>query len=374
MSEFCNFKNMVPATSLELRGALKQIIADRKLSDEQLAAELAISTKALDNITNGTDDSIEAWIAIQGRIVEVLRYYGALPQDAFCETESPNIVPIFCADADLAQEDPFAGSAEDVAADETREKVLLFDWADSVLDLSEAELELELDRATHRFDRSKGFLKGIIKARRNDRTKQRNNSGKNRSTDTGSDARYYGQDFRSSSAGVFVRRFECDGATFWEQISTTRMDINAFTRDQRGENWGTYVAVTNRDGGKKKLAIPHALIAADKAAEIAALLASLGVGVIPSKSARQSIVQFLTTEVNDRITSVPQIGWHQSAGAWVFVLPDETLTPAGFVGPRPVLQTTTLQTQHGLEICGRLLIGSSRSRGRWRATATCTFA
>jgi putative DNA primase/helicase len=262
-----------------------------------------------------------------------------------------SLVPAICADAST-EEDPFAGSAEDVAADETREKVLLFDWADSVLDLSEAELELELDRAIYRFDRSKGFLKGIIKARRNDRTKQRNNSGKHRSTDAGSDARFYGSDFKSSSTGVWVRRFDCDGATFWEQISTTRMDLDAFTRDQRGENWGTYVAITNRDGGKKKLAIPHGLIAADKAAEIAALLASLGVGVIPSKPARQAIVQFLTTEVKDRITSVPQIGWHESNGAWVFVLPEDTLTPVGFGGPRPVLQTATLQTQHGLDISG----------------------
>jgi putative DNA primase/helicase len=351
MSEFCNFKNMDPATSLELRNAIKQIIVDRKISDQQLAAELGISTKALENIINGTDDSIESWIAIQGCIVEVLRYYDALPQDDSIDAETPNIVPAICADASI-EEDPFAGSAEDIAAKETRERILLFEWADSVLGLNEVDMELEFERATKHFNRSRSFLRQIIKARRNDRKKERENSGKNRSTDSGSDTRYYGEDFRSSSAGVFVRRFECDGATFWEKISTTRMDLDAFTRDQRGENWGTYVAITNRDGGRKKLAIPHALIAADKAAEIAALLASLGVGVIPSKMARQAIVQFLTTEVTDRITSVPQIGWHESTGAWVFVLPEETLTPVGFIGARPVLQTATLQTQHGLDISG----------------------
>jgi putative DNA primase/helicase len=352
MSDFCNFKNMDPARSLELRDALKRIVADRKISEEQLAAELGVSTKALNNILNGTEDSVESWIAIQARIIEVLRRYDALPQDI--EIESPNIVPVICADADSTDEDPFAESAEDVSADETREKAMLFAWADSVLGLSDAEFELELDQASKRFKRTKEALRRIVKARRNDRKKARDQSGKNRSTDAGSDIRFYGHDFKTSSTGVFVRRFDSDGAAFWEQISTTRMDINALTRDQRAENWGTHVAVTNRDGGKKKLAIPHALIAADKAAEIAALLASLGVGVIPSKSARQSIVQFLTTEVKDRITSVPQIGWQESAGAWVFVLPDETLTPAGFVGARPVLQTATLQTQHGLDICGSL--------------------
>ena len=49
------------------------------------------------------------------------------------------------------EQDPFAGSAEDVAADETRRKIELFDWADSVLGLSGAELELALDDAVKRF-------------------------------------------------------------------------------------------------------------------------------------------------------------------------------------------------------------------------------
>lgn len=351
MSDFCNFKNMDPATSLEMRDALKRIVADRKISEEQLAADLGLHNEAFANILNATGDSIDPWIAIRGSIIEVLRRYDSLPQADFIEMESPNVVPAISA-ASPAEEDPFAETAEDVAADETRDKVLLFTWADSVLGLSDAEFELDLDQASKIFKRPKEALRRIVKGRRNDRKKERNNSGKNRSTDSGSDARFYGPDFKSSSTGVWVRRFDCDGDTFWEQISTTRMDLNAFTRDQRAENWGTYVAITNRDGGKKKLAIPHALVAADKAAEIAALLASLGVGVIPSKPARQSIVQFLTTEVKDRITSVPQIGWHQSAAAWVFVLPDETLTPVGFIGARPVLQTATLQTQHGLDISG----------------------
>ena len=40
-----------------------------------------------------------------------------------------------------AKQDAFAGTAEEVAADETRRKIELFAWADSVLRLSEAELE-----------------------------------------------------------------------------------------------------------------------------------------------------------------------------------------------------------------------------------------
>ena len=54
----------------------------------------------------------------------------------------------------------------------------------------------------------------------------------------------------------------------------------------------------------------------------------------------------------DRITAVGQIGWIESQGAWLFVLPDQTVIPAGYSGARPVLQTTTLQTQHGLDVAG----------------------
>ena len=50
-----------------------------------------------------------------------------------------------------AESDPFAGSAEDVSAEETRRKIELFAWADSVLRLNEAELELELDDAVKHF-------------------------------------------------------------------------------------------------------------------------------------------------------------------------------------------------------------------------------
>src|ERR1700675_3700611 len=347
---FFDLKNFDVTALLELRAALNRVIADQIISPQNLAVELGVSTAVLDDMLNGAeDDSLESWIAIHGHIIEVLRRYGVLPK-----IDSPRLLPVFCADADSTDDDPFDESAEDVAADETRDKVLLFAWADSVLGLSEAELELELDQATKRFNKPKALLSRIIKARRNDKKKTRDKSGGPQAKDEGSDTRFYGHDFKSSSAGVWIRRFDSDGVPGWDQISTTRMDLNAFTRDQRGENWGTYVAITNRDGGKKKLAIPHGLIAADKAAEIAALLAPLGVGVILSKTARQSIFQFLTTEVKDRITSVPQIGWQESAAAWVFVLPDETLTPAGFVGARPVLQTATLQTQHGLDPCGTL--------------------
>jgi len=252
------------------------------------------------------------------------------------------------------ESDPFAGSAEDLAAKETRRKIELFEWADSVLGRNETELELALDDAVKRFGMQRRALKRIIAARRAEKLKAKAKEERSRTEprDNENNVKYYSPDFKVSDRGVFARKFDDHGHPFWDKVCTTRIDLAALTRDVREENWGTYITITNRDGGKKKLAIPHALTAADKVADIAARLASLGVGIVPSRQARQLLVQFLTLEVPERITAVAQIGWHCSRGSWLFVLPDETIVPHGFDGPQPVLQTASLHVQHGLDVSG----------------------
>jgi hypothetical protein len=68
-----------------------------------------------------------------------------------------------------AESDAFAGSAEELAAKETRRKVELFEWADSVLGLNEIELELALDAAVKRFGMSRTALKRIVAACRSEK-------------------------------------------------------------------------------------------------------------------------------------------------------------------------------------------------------------
>ena len=251
-----------------------------------------------------------------------------------------------------AESDAFAGSAEDVAAEETRRKIELFAWADSVHRLTEADLELALDAAVKNFKMTRASLKRIIAARRSEKAKAKAGRSRAEPDDDKSNVKYYNRNFKVSDRGVFARKIDDTGHPFWDQICTTRIDIEALTRDGRAENWGAYIVITNRDGQKKKLAVPLALIHADKVADIAGLLASLGVGIIPSRQARQLLVQFLTLDVSGRITAVPQIGWHCSGTTWLFVLPDDTIVPAGFDGPRPVLQTANLHVQHGLDVRG----------------------
>ena len=193
----------------------------------------------------------------------------------------------------------------------------------------------------------------IIKARQNDKKKESDRTRSQPEEDRPEDnVRFYGDDFKVSNRGVFWRDVDDQGKTVWRPISTTRIDLLALTRDTRHENWGTYVLIVNRDGEEKKIPIPHELIAANKAIDIAARLASLGVGVVANKDARQKLLEFLMLDLKERITAVPQIGWHRSGLTWVFVLPDETIVPRGFDGPRPVLQTSSLQLQHGFDVSG----------------------
>ena len=252
------------------------------------------------------------------------------------------------------EQDPFAGGAEDIAADETRRKIELFAWADGVLGLSQAELELALQNAVKRFNKTRGQLKHIIKACRSEKLKDKAQAGRSSAEpdDNKDNVKYYSPDFKVSDDGVFARKLDDNGHPIWDRICTTRIDLEALTRDAREENWGTYIILTNLDGGKKKLAVPRALIHADKVADVAGRLASLGGGIIPSRQARQLLVQFLTLDISARITAVPQIGWHCSGATWLFVLPDDTIVPAGFDGPRPVLQTASLHVQHGLDTRG----------------------
>jgi putative DNA primase/helicase len=283
---------------------------------------------------------------------------GESEESVTVEVAAPSISPAIDAGVEAERPapapDPFAGNAEDVAAEKERHKIELLKWADSALGLSGTELELALDDAVKRFGENRASLKRIIKGRSADKSKAEAKSERSRAKphDDKSNLKSYSPDFKVADGGVFVRKFDDNGHPVWDQICTTRIDLEALTRDGRGENWGTYIIITDRDGRKKRLAVPLALIAADKVLEIAGLLASLGVGIVPSRQARQHLVQFLTLDVSKRITAVPQIGWHLSGDTWVFVLPDETVVPAGFDAPRPVLQTASLHVQHGLDVCG----------------------
>jgi len=164
------------------------------------------------------------------------------------EVEATPILPAINGSAEAesnegaAESDPFAGSAEDHAAKETRRKIELFEWADSVLGLNETELELALDAAVKRFGMSRTALKRIIRARRSEKLKAKAKEERSRAEpkDDENNVKYYSPDFKVSDRGVYARKFDDHGHPFWDRICTTRIDLLALTRDRREENWGTY--------------------------------------------------------------------------------------------------------------------------------------
>jgi putative DNA primase/helicase len=330
---------------IAISAALNLLVNECGVSQEQLAAQLGVSATVLAAMLTADGTNWFQPGLIDG-LVGILRQHGVLQDDGAGEQSDAR--PEEGGKAEGA--DPFADSAEDVAAEETKTKAELVAWADSVLDLGGTELELVLEAAVKRFGMNRASLLRIVKARRADREREHRQRRQDAANEE--DVRYYGPDFKVSNRGVFARERDDDGADYWEQISSTRIDLVALTRDARQENWGTSVVVRNRDGGTKSLAIPHSLTAADKSGEIAAMLASLGVGVIPGKKARQLLLHFLTTNVKERTTAVSQIGWYRSGEPWIFVLPDETIVPAGFAGACAVLQTASLHVQHGLDVSG----------------------
>src|SRR5215204_5665475 len=243
------FFTFINNTSINIRDALNSNVTDQNVSHDRLATELGIDVETLGVLLNATGpDNVELWVAIQDRLVEVLARYGVLSDksaDAAGAAEPTKNSVMVVHKESPGDDDPFGGSAEEIAAEETRHKVKLFAWADGVLDLSAAELELELDRAAKQFKMSKATLKALVKARRNEKTK-RERADEHGPADAPEDnVRFYGRNFRVSGRGVFARRIDPADTPVWEMISSTRIDIEALTRDGRGENWGSYIVVTN---------------------------------------------------------------------------------------------------------------------------------
>jgi len=122
------------------------------------------------------------------------------------------------------EQDPFAGGAEDIAANETRRKIELFDWADSVLELNEADLELALEDAVKHFKMTRASLKRIIAARRSEKAKAKAGRGRAKPDDDKNNVKYYSLDFKVSDRGVFARKLDDNGHPIWDKICTTRIE------------------------------------------------------------------------------------------------------------------------------------------------------
>jgi uncharacterized protein (DUF927 family) len=78
-----------------------------------------------------------------------------------------------------------------------------------------------------------------------------------------------------------------------------------------------------------------------------------GVHVVARDVVQKPLVRFLHFKPKHEIIRMPRVGWAQVGSHWVFVRPDEVITPTGMPKQRDttyVLDTT--ETRHGLHVAG----------------------
>ena len=131
--------------------------------------------------------------------------------------------------------------------------------------------------------------------------------------------------FRVNKNGVWKRIDRMDKQT--GQITTrwmpvcSELHVRAETRDADGEDWGRLLEVVDRDGRRKRWAMPMALMAGDGSA-IRDRLFSLGLVPSQARDARQALLQYIgSAQPDEKVRCVARIGW--SGGA--FVLPNQTI-------------------------------------------------
>src|SRR5262249_62284368 len=68
---------------------------------------------------------------------------------------------------------------------------------------------------------------------------------------------------------------------------------------------------------------------AGSAAPAIRLLMKGGVHVVARDVAQKALVQFLRFKPRQEIIRMPRVGWAQVGSHWIFVRPDEVITPPG---------------------------------------------
>ncbi|MBJ2153865.1 DUF927 domain-containing protein [Paracoccus sp. IB05] len=131
--------------------------------------------------------------------------------------------------------------------------------------------------------------------------------------------------FKVNKAGVWKRSERMDKetgriVTKWAPICS-ELRVLAETRDADGEEWGRLLEVVDRDGRRKRWAMPMSLMSGDGSA-IRERLFSLGLVPSQAREARQALLEYIgSAQPEEKVRCVARIGW--SGGA--FVLPSQTI-------------------------------------------------
>ncbi|MBY0463475.1 MAG: DUF927 domain-containing protein, partial [Burkholderiales bacterium] len=127
--------------------------------------------------------------------------------------------------------------------------------------------------------------------------------------------------FHVSDNGVFYKGVDKDGKPTAPEWVCTRLDVQALTRNQEGQDWGYLLAFTDPVGKPKQWAMPARMLAGD-GGEYRAVLLGMGLRLSSSSRARNLLTQYIQTrQPSEHATCTDRVGWHGHS----FVLPHETI-------------------------------------------------
>lgn len=129
-----------------------------------------------------------------------------------------------------------------------------------------------------------------------------------------SDADLQGPPFRLVAAGVEKRVERVDKETGAVSVEwrwfCSRLEILAETRNIDGEDWGRLLLVVDRDGHRKRWAMPMAMLAGDGTSYRERLL-SLGLILAPGRFARDALHEYVSmARPATKARCVSRVGWH----------------------------------------------------------------
>jgi Domain of unknown function (DUF927) len=256
-------------------------------------------------------------------------------------------------------------SAEQIAADETRDKRAILAWADDIADkvieaaLGDAALRFHdrdldddersvdlggeydpivaertgqrlseaIEQAAERFHQSPKLMRRLYLTALKKKWKQR----RRRVSDPS--GTHYGA-YMVNRHGVWSKLYagsDFSGLYVWRRIAKTRIEPKALSRDTSPRrNWHTRFLITD-ETGEFPIDIANELLA-KKADRAIAILIRHGVRIVESADARRHMATFLRHRPRARIIRAPATGWFAPRRTWVFVLPTETLGDTASVG------------------------------------------
>jgi uncharacterized protein (DUF927 family) len=116
--------------------------------------------------------------------------------------------------------------------------------------------------------------------------------------------------FTVSRQGVYFHSKDGNGNAASPQWISSELRIVAYTRDGRNTEWGRLLEWEDNDGHAHQWAMPMELLEGD-GSEVRRILASRGVSIAPSLSARNHLAAYIKVwPVSEQARCVDSIGWH----------------------------------------------------------------